>query len=163
MPRFFTLYISDDTWDDQSLDRLHVRSTACRRLGVTVGDRLYLIRVFDGFPVLDACLEVERICSWEEAAIALGRSPETLSPRVEYVLGASPFPPHPTVILETDVVERLRFVSPTGRKRSLSAQRNHRGNMVFSIASLAGLRELTAESAALLKAAIRQLSRLRTP
>ena len=149
-PRYFTHYWSNPTWqqsrafttDGQLLD--HIISNQFLQRGVSPGDHVYVVTVLHGALYVLVKLRVGAITDQDGAAQALGMPVD--SEWDEYILADASTPMDFDRQVPLPVAEALRFVAGDGEPRPMKFKTTG----VIDTQTMRGVRQLTAESAALL-------------
>ncbi len=147
MPRYFTHYWKNDTWENESRmssgdDALeHVADNKFVERGLEPGDFVYPVTVMDGELYLLGRLEVGKVCDFSEAASILGT--ENLWEATDHVVASGSTPKRFDLTVPFHVTEQLTFVSGKSAKR-LKLRSPGR----LDQQTLRGVRELDPESAA---------------
>jgi len=143
MPRYFTQYWTNETWDIESEEDFdHTADDRFRERGISIGDFVYLVTVLDGQMLLGSRMKVAKIVDQAEAERLFGMS---LYPATDHLIGQSPFKrfkkDRPVPV---EIAEKLRFVSKTATRLKFKSPG------VLDNQTLREIRELTGESAKLL-------------
>ena len=160
MARFWTCHWQNRFWrDDVNSEYAAVRSSGSnsfRKRGVSVGDVAYIISLADGQLLLGGRMTIKQIVSRDEAVRLWGS--DNLYPADEWIIDPdeSGTPLNLHRCLATAVARRLRFVSPGSEPRGLF----FKSETHLDAQATRGVRELTAESAALLDQIIEITDRL---
>jgi hypothetical protein len=148
MARYYTQYWSKE-WlrDERIIEDELLNHTAgnqfFKKWGVIPGDFIYIVTVNKGQLYLMGRMEVDKVCSQKEAEKLLGTS--DLWEGKDHLIAK----PDPEILrfdrqVPLDVTKRLRFLSPTGKIRSLVFT----SPTELDRQTLRGVRKLTSESAA---------------
>ena len=153
-PRHWTHYWSNDTWDREKAisegdGYRHTAGNQFRKRGVSPGDSIYLVSVFEGRLFLGARMRAGQVLGQEEAARILGTT--ELWAADDHVIAE---PGTETTLrfnrkVPTSVVERLRF-----RRGNTLLPPTFTGPGVLDGQTMRGVRELSSEAAALLDGVI---------
>lgn len=148
----FTHYWSNSTWASYRATATrgelidYAASNMFRTRGVTASDFLYIVTVLHGTLYLLTRLQVDAICSLDEAARILGEDPEGLWPAEDYAVAAAAAPADFERVVPLAAVKQLRFVTGEEGYRELKFQ----SAGMLDQQTMRGVRELSSESAALL-------------
>jgi hypothetical protein len=150
MPRYFTHYWKNETWEyhkdlwEKSLSEDLLRHVADNKFvdrGVKTGDYIYPITVMDGTLYLLGRLKVGEVCDFEEAASTLGTT-ELWEAR-DHIIASEPTPTHFDLAVPQRLTERLTFISGDRTVRLKFTSRRRLDKQ-----TLRGVRELDSTSAA---------------
>jgi hypothetical protein len=147
MRRYYTHY-----WRNSTVEEFcalghnlleYVASNQFVNRGVTAGDLVYPVTIFDGALYVVGILEVENVCDAVEAEKRLGYEP--LWKAADYLIAKDPTPMRYDLKVPLEVSRELRFVSSRtlSAPKFISSSREHLDQQ-----ALRGVRQLTAESAA---------------
>jgi hypothetical protein len=150
MPRYFTHYWRNETWEDHrdlsekgvSEDLLrHVADNKFVDRGVKPGDYIYPVTVMDGTLYLLGRLRVGKVCDFEEAARTLGTT--DLWEARDHIIASEPTPTHFDLAVPQKLTNLLTFISGDETVRLKFKSHGHLDQQ-----TLRGVRELDPTSAA---------------
>ncbi len=157
MARYYTQYWSRD-WlqykakKDEFLDHT-AGNQFFRKWGIIRGDIVYIVTVNKGYLYLISRIEVDKVCSQQEAEKIFGTS--DLWEGKDHLIAKSgtEIPMRFDRQIPLGVTKRLRFLSPTGKVKSLKFI----SKTELDRQTLRGVRKLTSESAAELDKLLKQI------
>lgn len=147
MSRYFTHFWSNDTiknhkdWEGLPLD--HTAGDDFLTRGVKTGDIIYIVTILRGQLYVLARMVVAQICGPEEAAAILQEDPQELSYASDHVIAQSCTPMNSNLRIPADITKTLLFLENGQTTGPTFKYPNYLDNQSF-----AGVRELTAASAA---------------
>jgi 5-methylcytosine-specific restriction enzyme A len=149
MPRYFTHYWTNETWERERgyqesgrTENLlsHTASNQFVERGIDSGDFLYPVTVMEGALYVLGWMKVGRVCSAEEAASILGTY--DLYEASDHAVAAEATPKHFDLEVPLEVIERLTFISDKSPRPKFSSPGP------LDRQTLRGVRELEPRSAA---------------
>jgi hypothetical protein len=152
MPRYFTHYWRNDTWDYECSQGLegqpleHAGSNLFRTRGVSSGDFVYVVTVRKGTLYLLARMHVKGLCDYEEAVDKFG---DDVWDATDHVIASSSTPMRFEERVPLGITQDLEFISGAQVKRLKFSDPG-----CVDQQTLRGVRELTARSARALDALI---------
>ncbi len=150
MPRYFTHYWRNETWErerelwetnPEGYPLNHAADNKFAERGVGAGDYVYPVTLARGELYLLGRMKVEKVCGFEEAAEELGT--EDLWDANDHVVSTEYTPKRFDLVVPPEVAGRLRFVSGDETKNLAFDSLGHLDRQ-----TLRGVRELDAASAA---------------
>src|SRR5215210_9481625 len=122
MPRFFTHYWRNRTWernrrrasDGELLD--HTAGNLFQERGIRGGVIVYVVSVINGLLYVCGKLMVEKICDVDEAAAILNYEPKELWEADEHIISAAATPMNFNLKVPLKLTRQLRFISGKGEK-----------------------------------------------
>lgn len=162
MPRYFTHYWKNSTYSgyreaglDGSLLDFIVSNLFSER-GVSSGDVVYIVSVFQGTLCLVGKLLASGIWTPEAAAAVLNLTPEDLYDGADVIIANAATPMNYSHQVPEGITAQLRFVPPSGEPIPLAFVSSGR----LDTQTLRGVRELTPDSARLLDSLLPAMTQL---
>lgn len=146
MPRYFTHYWTNDTWENahrSSAPDAPLEHTAGNRFverGVGPGDFVYVVTIIKGELYLLGRLRVGKVCDTNEAIRTLGT--RDLWKASDHVVASESTPKDFNLVVPLEVTKRLVFISDIAKSLKFRSPGHLDGQ------TLRGVRELEPESAA---------------
>ena len=155
VPRYFTHYWTNRTWERNRLANTSLEHTAgnlFRQADVRVGDYVYIVTVIQGRLFVLGKLRVGKVGNQDEAAIELGEEPSQLWNASDHIVASASTPSNYDRYLSLREARRLRFMTAAGPRPLAFKSRAQ-----IDQQTLRGVRQLNRESALILDHVVGEL------